>query len=682
MKFEINKYASALFALMVTFCGCNSKDNAENKGNVDNLPEATVKIYPQPDGLPQEVKGVNHTVYVNGQKCPVYRTEATGGGKEYGQVFPEYVYFDIEDEGAVSIVVAANYPVKNAEILPSRAGISANLSGGNVISFKITKAGQYFVKTNGDNTNGNTSDANLYIFANPKEVDVPSKDDPNVTWFKPGVYAQKDYVLRSGATYYLEGGAFVYGRFYGNNVSNVTIKGRGVLCGENLTDMYDLGRTVCIGQNSKHITLEGINIMHPKVWTVAFYESSDIHIDNIHTISHGQSSDGCDIVGCQNVLVENSFFRGHDDMLAVKARDMQNNMSTPKDCEDVTFKNCVIWSDSSNPMTIGYETTQSVRNITYESIDVLSMSMPPVWQLEAVMAIEPHPYNGNIGGEVDGVTYKDIRVDLQVPQNSLFRFAVDGGGAIKNVTVQDVWVNYGGTLGGLIYGTSQSGVNNVKFINVRNNVGQYLSKDKVTSNEFVSDVIVSPTVDGGTQKDESWDISTDYSGWTTSQGGHNWYYKCINNGSPVNMRYNSASANFRPTDNASFPFIGYVRYDDPAYGVPYTYFPKYATLLHPATEGPACLVWKAPASGEIEIGGRIRRFSNAGDGIELKVSKNFNSQLSSTIIEMANNDFTNLETAHTAVQAGDEIFFSVYARSNNSYDSTFLIPVIKYISVR
>ena len=48
--------------------------------------------------------------------------------------------------------------------------------------------------------------------------------------------------------------------------------------------------------------------MHPKVWTIAMYQSNNIHIDNVHTISHGMSSDGCDITGCHDVLVENSFF--------------------------------------------------------------------------------------------------------------------------------------------------------------------------------------------------------------------------------------------------------------------------------------------------------------------------------------------------------------------------------------
>ena len=65
--------------------------------------------------------------------------------------------------------------------------------------------------------------------------------------------------------------------------------------------------------------------------------------------------------------------------------------------------------------------------------------------------------------------YKDIRVDVKVPQNSLFRFVVDEGtGTIRNVRIEDVYINYGGTLGGIIYGTTQAEVSGVDFINVKN----------------------------------------------------------------------------------------------------------------------------------------------------------------------------------------------------------------------
>lgn len=310
-------FVSIAMSTILFLAGCSDKAVKDNEGNggSDNEGDEPVEteylqLYPAPGNLAQNVIGMDHSVWVNDQSCFVYRTEATGGG-DYGSVYPEYAYFDFK--GSVAIKVKPNYSVSSVEILPSRAQIVPKVNGSE-ISFVIREPGQYFVKINGDSENGSSATKNLYIFANPPEIDAPSKDDPNVVYFAPGVYEHKFYKLESNKIYYIAGGAFVYGRFYGVELQNVTIRGRGVICGEHLTSLGDEGRIVCINKKSNNIKIEGINVMHPKVWTIAMYQSNNIHIDNVHTISHGMSSDGCDITGCHDVLVENSFFRGHDDI--------------------------------------------------------------------------------------------------------------------------------------------------------------------------------------------------------------------------------------------------------------------------------------------------------------------------------------------------------------------------------
>lgn len=660
----------SLLSALLLLSGCAGTGNSSEK----KLGSAT--LYPQPDGLADNVKGCLHHVSVNGEPCAVYRTEAVGGGREYGQVYPEYVYFDYNKEGRLHIEVKADYPVSRAEILPSRYGVEADLSE-NVISFDVTHPGQYFVKTNGDVTNGNTSDNNLYLFINPPEKDIPSQDDPNVVWFGPGVHAHKEYELESGKTYYIAGGAFVYGRFYGSSVENVTIRGRGVICGENLTSMGDSGRIICITHQSRNLTIEGVNCMDPKVWTVALYHCQDVHVDNIHTISHGQSSDGIDITSCKNVLVENSFFRGHDDMLAVKARDFQNIESNPWSCESVTFRKNVIWCDSSNPMTIGYETNQPIRNILYESIDILNMSRPPVWRMEAIMAIEPHPdvNNGTIGGSVEGVIYRDIRVDLKVPQNSLFRFSVDGGGAIRNVLVQDVFVNYGGTLGGKIFGRSDARVENVSLRNIRND-NETLAQERVCRNEFTDNLKIEPAGKYEIHPGEKWEFSNEYSGYSTVQGGNNWYYKYFTDGIYLNMDWNEDRDMWAM---AQFCFIAYRRSDDPAFGEEYTHFRKMAASMHPDSR-PAALVWKAPASGKFKISLKARRHEKGGDGVIVKVLKNELTKICSHDLSPSFNTFFNFPEMTVRLKKGDRVSFVVDPKSNSVCDMTQCVPVIEYVS--
>jgi len=637
------------------------------------IEDGTVKLYDAPLGAPSSIQGKRHKVKVCGEDCFVYRTEATGGGKEYGQVYPEYVYFDFEKVGRITIEVSTTYDLQTVEIQPSRHGIVPEFSG-RTIKFDIVEPGQYFVKTNGDNTNGNTSDYNLYIFANPKETDIPDRNDPNVVWFSPTVYPHKAYQLESGKTYYLEGGSFVYGRFYGSGLKDVKICGRGTLCGEFLTDMGDPGRTICFNLGCDDISLEGINIMHAKVWQVAFYQCTNIHIDNVHCISHGQSSDGCDITGCQHVLVENSFFRGHDDILAVKSK---NWTGDPMDCVDVKFRNCVIWSDSSNPMTIGYETSQNVKDITYETIDVLSMSQPPVWQLEAVMAIEPHA--GATVGNIDNVTYKDIRVDLAVPQNSLFRLSVDAGGSISNITFDDIYVNYGGTLGGLLYGSGDYKVSNITFNNVRNSDGAQLSADKITRNDKVENVIINPYVAESTIVGETWDYSTEFGGYGFQQGANNWYYRSVD-----------ANGNFKDMANSGYSWsdgtgcsILIDRTDTPAYGDSYSYWPKWSAGLKATLERNTCLVWKAPAAGKVSINLKARKYENAGDGVMLSISKNGLDAFAAKTIAADNNAFITFNEYTKEVAKGDQIIFMLDARNDApAGDFTQIVPVIKYLSVK
>ena len=668
----------SLLAVCLLCSFCTAPDQPGNDdGNTavvpEPVPDGSVKLYDAPAGLPANVKGSRHKVYIDGQDCFVYRTEATGGGKEYGQVYPEYVYFDYEEEGRITVEVTTNYDLQSVEILPSRHMITPDIDG-RTITFDIVRPGQYFVKTNGDHTNGNTSDFNLYIFANPKETDIPDPEDPNVVWFKPGVYSHQDYILESDKTYYIEGGAFVYGRFYAEGVKNVRICGRGTLCGERLTDMGDAGRTICMKNGCGNITVEGINVMHSKVWQVAFYQSTDIHVDNIHTISHGQSSDGIDITGCQNVLVENSFFRGHDDILAVKAKVW--GAGQQMDCRDVTFRNCVIWSDSSNPMTIGYETDQNVRNILYEGIDVLSMSMPPVWQLEAVMAIEPHADVST--GTVDGVTYRDIRVDLAVPQNSLFRFSVDNKGSISNIVLDNIFVNYGGTMGGLLYGDPDWPVSNITFNNVRNSDGKMLSEDKIKKNAYVGAVTLTPYVAESTIIGETWDFSTEFGGYSSLQGGNCWWYKAVSSDGNVSDMHLENSSKWT-YDGGCYILID--RTDTPSYGDEYSYWPKWSAGMLSSTSVKSCLIWKAPAAGTVKISGKARKWQNAGDGVILTAGKNSSDPLMAVGIDAGNNGFVNIPETERPVSKGDEIRFTLDPKANTEGDFTQIIPVISYTEV-
>lgn len=611
-------------------------------------------VYTVPDKLPDHLCGSRHLLKINGQPCFIYQTEVTCGA-HYQIGFAEYASFDLY--GKAEVQIDAQYPIDCVEVLPSRTGIVAEQDG-QQITFTIDKPGQYFVKVNGNDKNGNTAEFPLYLFANSPETNIPQQDDPDIVYFSPGIYSHQNYELESGKTYYLAPGAFVYGRFFGKNIHDVTICGRGILCGEVLTDLYDEGRTICI-RNSENITIEGICIVHPKVWTVAVYNSKQVHIHNIKTISHGMSSDGCDICGCQEVLVENCFFRGHDDILAVKASEMIYGVpfsELPIDCISVTFRNCVVWCDSSNPMTIGYETAGNIRDILFEHIDVLNQSMPPVWRLEAIMAIEPHDK-----GNVEKVIFRDIRVDLALPDyplKSLFRFAVDRGtGTIKDVLVENVWIA-GGSPGGCIWGLDTAlPIENIRFRNVRSKVGKILRQKDILCNDQVGTIVIEPSdkADDSEQMEKAYCFEWDF---LDIQGFHNWYYqyKNIQTGEIGNMI--KEDAQWRCPDS-DFCIIqqGFLHCDG-------AYDP--------------ILTWRAPKKGKVEVSGQATRRCNGGDGTRLYVLRNEHEQL-------WNRDLPNDPNAvysicfQVIVDAGDTLNFGTNQIGNPDCDGVDWAPVIRYI---
>ena len=613
----------------------------------------------RPARLPQEwpgsMTGSYHAVELDGAPCPVCRSEVTAGAG-FASGFAEYAPFTLR--GRTAVTVTAAYRVDSAEILPSREGIRAKLNG-NTVTFTLTEPGYYFVKLNGTAVNGNTAPHPLYLFADPPETAEEGMPEGKTVFFAPGIHPHRTYRLESDTTYYLTEGALVYGRFFADGAENIRICGRGTLCGEQLTDWYDEGRTVCI-RRSRNITIEGICVLHPKVWTVACYGCRNVHIRRIKTIAHGMSSDGCDICGCRDVTVEDCFFRGHDDILAVKASEMITHTpwrEHPLDCERVTFRRCTVWCDSSNAMTIGYETAGNVRGITFASIDVLSQSQPPVWQLEAVMAIEPHGQ-----GQVEDVMFRDIRVDLEIPDRpvqSLFRLAVDGGsGTIRRVTFEDIWVRGDGALGGRILGRAGvPPVSEIVFRRVGNGAGRWLYPGDICRNGEAEIPAVEPLPGcPHVPRAEPYAIDWDY---FDSQGLNGWYYRFRRAGDGAVGEMERVETDWRkPESHCCLIQRGFMHCDG---------------------TGDPLLTWKAPRTGTVSVSGTLLRPAGGGDGTLAYVLYNAGRQLwAHRLLPGTPKPVT--MTLTVAVRQGDTLDFGTNMCGTPDFDGVCWSPVIGYLS--
>lgn len=306
-------------------------------------------------------------------------------------------------------------------ILPSASRIkpSAVIRVGNTyqVIFTIHAAGQYSVEFYDAATSPNFATwvppTPLLIFANPIERQVPRVDSPNVLllrpgqpippsgdwntqhgvavdtlYFSPGVYDLGQvlssvntgiYVLHSNQHIYLAGGAYVKGAFATcpdtprtrcTDAVNVSIRGRGILSGENFKRDYTVGETnsnadaldapmlidfegsgvsngVWVGQ--QNALVEGITLIQAPYYNITLNGINN-RVNDVKLISWYPSSDGA-VVGfdyqVQGVehrgggILENSFFKDGDDSVKLYSSGLR-------------VRNVVVWqSDNAGAFELG-----------------------------------------------------------------------------------------------------------------------------------------------------------------------------------------------------------------------------------------------------------------------------------------------------------------------------------------
>jgi hypothetical protein len=270
--------------------------------------------YPGPAGVPPSDQ---YSVSVNGQPSFVYRALArkTDTNREL-----DTSWTSLSFAGSVTVAVTALAPggLTGCLVRPSSAAIATTFAG-NTCTFTLSRARNVSVEFQPNIHNPVLHP--MLVFANPPEADVPpAAGDPNVRYFGPGVHDIGAGVqLRSNETVYLAGGAYVRGAFIaGGPVSNVTIRGRGVIDGLFLdTGNQDANKSQpgiidIADQASSNVLVEGITIVDAprfNVRALARYTT----IENVKTMSWWYSTDG--MVGGNSSLLENNFVKSNDDSI-------------------------------------------------------------------------------------------------------------------------------------------------------------------------------------------------------------------------------------------------------------------------------------------------------------------------------------------------------------------------------
>jgi len=238
----------------------------------------------------------------------------------------------------------------------------------------------------------------MLIFANPLEKDPPEKSAPNVIYFGPGVHEPAGGVIRlkSGQTLYIAGGAVVKGAVEALDAENVTIRGRGILCGSGWPHLKGPARRLLGLRSCRNVTIEGIMLRGSYAWTLVPENCEGVTIRGVK-ICGGRvwNDDGINPVNSRRVSIRDCFIRTDDDCIAAKGLNREWG-----DVDDVRVEHSVLWCDRARVVLLGHESrAPHMRNIVFRDIDVIHFVQSP-------FVLEP-------GEEMmlENITFEDVRLE-------------------------------------------------------------------------------------------------------------------------------------------------------------------------------------------------------------------------------------------------------------------------------
>lgn len=405
---------------------------------------------------PALAPSVEYTVTVEGNPVAVFHTEEA-----------DFAIF--ECAGACEIQVTTAAPIEQVSVRPRSRGIPVRIAG-DAVWFKVSEPQNLCVDAPGWKP--------LFLYINGPENDRPAPDAPGMKYFGPGVHEVGELRIESGETLYLEAGCVLRGHVVCRDAAGVKIRGRGILDGS--CYRLDSGQAVrsMIFENCRNVLVEDILMIHPSSWMLILAKCEKAVVRNLRQIGGCVSSDGIDICGSRDVLIEGCCLRNGDDNIALKSVVIPGRHDWRGDIAHVHVRRCIFLKGlPSNVMEIGYElSADSVSDVLFEDIDVLNSHGGGT-----VFSI----HNGD-RALVEYITWKNIRVEHYWDKLVDFRVLWsrynrdDQRGRIRNILLQDIWVtqspyNLGYSVS-IIGGFSQEHpVENVRFENF------YLNDRKVTN---------------------------------------------------------------------------------------------------------------------------------------------------------------------------------------------------------
>ncbi len=338
----------------------------------------------------------------------------------------------------------------------------------------------------------------LFIFADPKETDVPlttasnvelitsdmsiydiksviNSTEKSIIYFSPGVYNFAPTItdntypgyqipLLSDKSYYIAGGAVIIGSFYGDSCANSKMYGRGIIsaCGK-YRCADDIPYTLYMQSGGSGNTLEGIHFNCPAMYAVL--SRNDLKTSYCKMFGWWYQTDGW---GSEdNGSLENCFIKANDDFVKV----YRSNQ---------TIKNIVFYKQINGAaIQLGWNAYGSAQNSEIDGLYIVGddKKTPGTTSNTAVINLV-----NNAGSSINNVSIKNVYVECDYQR--LLGLNLNEG-SMSNLSLENIVVN----------GTNNSGNNYISLYNgTSGSYSGFSIKDLVINDEKIT-------------SDEAWNLT-------------------------------------------------------------------------------------------------------------------------------------------------------------------------------
>ena len=250
------------------------------------------------------------------------------------------------------------------------------------------------------------------------------------------------------------------------DAANVGIDGEGTIDGQSpqlkaKQNPYLMRPFLVRWVRCSNVTVKGVRLTNPGAWTLNFYQSKNVVIENLTIRSRGlgmHNNDGINIDSSENVRVRNCDVVSGDDALVIKS----TKAGMPS--RNIIATNCKL-STRTNAIKLGTESNGGSENIKISNMQITDTKMAGI----ALYEVD--------GGNLQNVTISDITMDgvivpISIRLGARLKTFREGdapkptAGKLRSVTIQNVKAKNIEMIGMLINGVPGFPVEDLTLRNI------------------------------------------------------------------------------------------------------------------------------------------------------------------------------------------------------------------------